>query len=88
MMRMTGSVPDLRTSRRPAPLRRDFGLLDAIDYTRVAQRRPVLEADIFQHLRQRFVKMRGFAGAPLFARDHRQHLQRRDQSVAGGARNR
>ena len=56
-----------------------------LDLTRVVfQRRALLEAHILQHLRQRLEKMRRLGGGLSFLGQHRQHLQRRDQPVAGG----
>jgi len=50
----------------------------------VIQRRALLEANIFQDLGQRIVQMRRFGSRLAFLGQHRKHLQRRDQAVAGG----
>ena len=82
--RISGSVPLSRISRRPAPsscrLGRGDRLLDAL----AAQRRGAGEAHVLQQLRQRREHAADLARRASLLDDDRQHLQRRQQPVAGG----
>src|SRR6185295_10811953 len=50
----------------------------------IAQGRAVLEAHVVENLRRRLEDVDGFAGGAAFLGQDREHLKRRDQSVAGG----
>lgn len=56
--------------------------LDAFGHARIAERSTVPEAHILQYLRQRLEDVRRLAGRLALFRQHRQHLQRRNDAIA------
>jgi len=80
---MTGSVPDLRTNSRPLPFSRSSHALSARSLF-IAERFAPAQPDIFQELRRGLENMRGLARGTAFFGEHGKHLERGDQSVAGG----
>ncbi len=83
MTRITGSVPDGRTIRRPWPLRRCLGVLDGGADLGVLERLAALVAHVLHHLRQRLEAVADLRHRLVLLLHHGQHLQRGEQAVAG-----
>jgi hypothetical protein len=81
MTRITGSVPDGRTTSRPWPLSR-FGAGDRRLHLGIFERLAAAVAHVLEHLRQRLEAVADFRHR-LVLFHHRQHLQRGDKAVAG-----
>ena len=84
MTRISGSVPDGRMTRRPLVAEPVAGVFDRRLDRRALQRLAAGEAHVLQELRHRLELAADFADRPVRPLDAGQHLQRRDQPVAGG----
>ena len=82
--RTSGSVPLSRISRRPEPFSDASAAAIACTHARMLQRRGPGEPHVLQPLRQRREHPAHLAGRPALLDQHRQHLQRGQQPVAGG----
>ena len=68
---------------RPRPPSRAVGVGDRLGDRRILERLAAVEADVAQDLRQRIEAVADLADRPAELLHHRQHLQRRDEAVAG-----
>ena len=85
MTRMTGSVPDARTTRRPLLAELLAAVLDGARDTRIRQRLSGLESHIPQDLRHRIESTADLAHRLILLLDNCQDLQGGNESVAGRA---
>ena len=85
MTRIRGSVPDLRITSRPRPFELGFGGGDALAHAVGLERLgAAVEADVLEQLGQRLELAQQLACGRLGLDQRGEHLEARDQAVAGG----
>ena len=81
--RISGSVPDLRMTRRPLPSSSASAAAIRLRTLSASSGLPAGEADVLEQLRQRLELVEQLARRRLGLDQRGEHLQRRDQAVAG-----